>query len=287
VAIGATALGEEGGEDVDAATLVSSAAKFLMREIDSWLELGGAAERGARTCAGSRSARRASCARSTSAATCWFGSTARATPERRALASAGGAVVARPDDRDAAAVKLPRTTALDASDTFVFERAAEPGEWAVSGAFVFADRDPAALEGKARAAFRSGLARRGELRLVDARGGRRGDRRGARRGGRGARRPSARAARRAEPRGGARGGARGGRVRAIPLRAFRGNADRRAAHGRGRRRARALPHAGAARGQRAGRPALGAGVPLRARATPRTSPSSASTSATSRGGGRE
>ena len=40
VAIGATALGEEGGEDVDAATLVSSAAKFLMREIDSWLELG-------------------------------------------------------------------------------------------------------------------------------------------------------------------------------------------------------------------------------------------------------
>src|SRR5262245_29548600 len=39
VAIGATALAEE-GEDVDAGALVSSAARFLMREIDSWLELG-------------------------------------------------------------------------------------------------------------------------------------------------------------------------------------------------------------------------------------------------------
>ena len=42
-------------------------------------------------------------------------------------------------------LKLPRTIRLDPSDTFVFERAAEPGEWAVSGAFVFWNRDPAAL----------------------------------------------------------------------------------------------------------------------------------------------
>jgi Family of unknown function (DUF6505) len=54
-------------------------------------------------------------------------------------------------------VKLLRTIRLDPSDTFVFERAAEPGEWAVPGAFAFLDVDPAALEGKARTAFRSGF----------------------------------------------------------------------------------------------------------------------------------
>jgi hypothetical protein len=54
-------------------------------------------------------------------------------------------------------VKLLRTIRLDPSDTFVFERAAQPGEWAVPGAFAFAHLDPAALEGKARAAFRSGF----------------------------------------------------------------------------------------------------------------------------------
>lgn len=54
-------------------------------------------------------------------------------------------------------MKLIRTIRLDASDTFVFENAAEPGEWAVSGAFVFWNRDPASLEGKTRTAFRSGF----------------------------------------------------------------------------------------------------------------------------------
>ena len=54
-------------------------------------------------------------------------------------------------------MKLLRTIRLDPSDTFVFERAAEPGEWAVSGAFVFWDTDPATLSGKARAAFRGGF----------------------------------------------------------------------------------------------------------------------------------
>jgi hypothetical protein len=54
-------------------------------------------------------------------------------------------------------VKLLRTIRLDPSDTFVFERAAEPGEWAVSGAFMFADADPDGLAGKPRAAFRSGF----------------------------------------------------------------------------------------------------------------------------------
>jgi hypothetical protein len=54
-------------------------------------------------------------------------------------------------------LKLLRTIRLDASDTFVFETAAEPGEWAVSGAFVFWNRDAASLQGKIRTAFRSGF----------------------------------------------------------------------------------------------------------------------------------
>jgi hypothetical protein len=54
-------------------------------------------------------------------------------------------------------VKLLRTIRLDASDAFVFDAAAEPGEWAVSGAFAFYDKDPATLDGKARAAFRGGF----------------------------------------------------------------------------------------------------------------------------------
>jgi hypothetical protein len=54
-------------------------------------------------------------------------------------------------------MKLLRTIRLDPSDTFVFERAAEPGEWAVPGTFAFADTDPATLQGKARTAFRAGF----------------------------------------------------------------------------------------------------------------------------------
>jgi hypothetical protein len=54
-------------------------------------------------------------------------------------------------------VKLLRTIALDPSDTFVFDVPAEPGDWAVSGAFRFWDRDPAKLNGKERSAFRSGF----------------------------------------------------------------------------------------------------------------------------------
>ena len=54
-------------------------------------------------------------------------------------------------------MKLIRTIRLDPSDTFVFEGAAEPGEWAVSGAFAFWNADPDTLEGKARSAFRSGF----------------------------------------------------------------------------------------------------------------------------------
>ena len=54
-------------------------------------------------------------------------------------------------------MKLLRTIALDPSDTFVFDTPAEPGDWAVSGAFRFCDRDLAKLSGKDRSAFRSGF----------------------------------------------------------------------------------------------------------------------------------
>jgi len=54
-------------------------------------------------------------------------------------------------------VKLLRTIRLDSSDTFIFEKAAEPGEWAVSGAFVFWNADPSKLDGKIRATFRGGF----------------------------------------------------------------------------------------------------------------------------------
>jgi hypothetical protein len=53
--------------------------------------------------------------------------------------------------------RLPRTLRLDPSDTVIFEQAAEPGEWAVPGAFEFWDEDPAGMAGKRRQAFRGGF----------------------------------------------------------------------------------------------------------------------------------
>ena len=54
-------------------------------------------------------------------------------------------------------LKLPRAIRLDPSDTFVFRRAAEPGEWLVTGSFLFDHADLAGLDAKARTAFRSGF----------------------------------------------------------------------------------------------------------------------------------
>jgi len=54
-------------------------------------------------------------------------------------------------------MKLIRTIRLDTSDLSVFARAAEPGEWAVSGAFMFWDQPPETLTGKDRQAFRNGF----------------------------------------------------------------------------------------------------------------------------------
>ena len=53
-------------------------------------------------------------------------------------------------------MKLARTIRFDETDTLVFEQPAEPGEWAVSGAFEFADWTGADLIGKRRQAFANG-----------------------------------------------------------------------------------------------------------------------------------
>jgi hypothetical protein len=52
---------------------------------------------------------------------------------------------------------LPRTIRLDASDTVVFARAAEPGEWAVPGTFLYWERPAESLSRKEHIAFRSGF----------------------------------------------------------------------------------------------------------------------------------
>lgn len=54
-------------------------------------------------------------------------------------------------------MKLLRTIRLDPSDSFVFERAAAAGEWAVPGGFEFWDKDPHALAGRPKQAFRAGF----------------------------------------------------------------------------------------------------------------------------------
>ncbi len=53
-------------------------------------------------------------------------------------------------------MKLPRTIRLDPSDARVFDVAAQPGEWAVTGTFVFVDGTPSEMDAKTQLAFRSG-----------------------------------------------------------------------------------------------------------------------------------
>lgn len=55
------------------------------------------------------------------------------------------------------ALKLPRAIRLDPSDGFVFRKAAQPGEWLVTGSFLFTPDSVAGLDTKGRVAFRSGF----------------------------------------------------------------------------------------------------------------------------------
>ena len=54
-------------------------------------------------------------------------------------------------------IRLPRTIRLDGSDAVVFAQAAEPGEWAVAGTFLFAGRAATSLSRKEQIAFRTGF----------------------------------------------------------------------------------------------------------------------------------
>ncbi|MEM9045990.1 MAG: DUF6505 family protein [Pseudomonadota bacterium] len=53
-------------------------------------------------------------------------------------------------------MRLARTLRFDISDTQVFERPAEPDEWAISGSFEFSNWDETTLTGKRRQAFANG-----------------------------------------------------------------------------------------------------------------------------------
>jgi len=50
-----------------------------------------------------------------------------------------------------------RTIRFDGTDEFVFEAAASPDEWAISGAFAFSGLEPAMVTGKTRQAFTNGF----------------------------------------------------------------------------------------------------------------------------------
>jgi len=54
-------------------------------------------------------------------------------------------------------LKFLRTIRFDPSDAQVFDEAAAPGEWAVSGAFAFAHLAPEDIAGKTRQAFANGF----------------------------------------------------------------------------------------------------------------------------------
>jgi hypothetical protein len=60
-----------------------------------------------------------------------------------------------------ASIKLLKTIRFDASDERVYELAAAPEEWAVSGAFAFASLAAEAVAGKTRQAFSNGFRCRG------------------------------------------------------------------------------------------------------------------------------
>ena len=54
-------------------------------------------------------------------------------------------------------MKFPKTIRFDDSDSYIFECAAGSDEWAVSGAFEFANVEQDDISGKVRQAFRNGF----------------------------------------------------------------------------------------------------------------------------------
>ena len=64
-------------------------------------------------------------------------------------------------------MKLLKTIRFDASDERVYELAAAPEEWAVSGAFTFAGLAPETIAGQDQAGLRQRLSRPRQLRPLD------------------------------------------------------------------------------------------------------------------------
>jgi Family of unknown function (DUF6505) len=69
----------------------------------------------------------------------------------------GSALLDPADLIDRPCMKLLKTIRFDASDERVFDLAAAPEEWAVSGAFAFAGAAPNSLTGKSQQAFANGF----------------------------------------------------------------------------------------------------------------------------------
>ena len=213
------------------ARLVESFARHLMVQIDAWQEDGFGAvaqdylarlpPREGRAPRHRRERRSAGAARRQD----------RRRAARRLLPRSQAPSWLDPQTRRAAPMKLLRTIRLDPSDTFVFERAAEPGEWAVSGAFVFCERR-SRRRSKARRARRSAPAFSAShslgwstlVQIVEASDG---DRAAAVEA---LAQQLVDAFRRARSRDGARRGRGGSRVRGLALRPSRRHADRGASH---------------------------------------------------------
>ena len=120
-------------------------------------------------------------ATSTTTAICCSAAWRRATSSARRCCRGWQRRLVRSGEQRAARMKLLRTIRLDASDTFVFDPPAEPGEWAVSGAFVFWGGDPARARRQGAHRVPQRLSRRRLARLVDAGADRGGERSRARR----------------------------------------------------------------------------------------------------------
>ena len=150
-----TALEEEGFAEVTAADVVESFARNMMVHLDAWQEKGFGAVAKSYLERLSRAGGLRSIADNGDLLSRDPG--AKETGRKRTAAGAGRRRLVRSGNEGSARMKLLRTIRLDPSDTFIFDPPAEPGEWAVSGAFAFWSGDPAALDGKARTAFRSGF----------------------------------------------------------------------------------------------------------------------------------
>jgi len=143
-----------------------------------------------------------------------------ATSSALAAARAGPALVARPRDRRAAAVRLLRTirsthrtrSCSSAPPTRANGRCRAPS--------CSADADPECARGQITRGFRGRVSRRSLVRLVDTGADRERDGRGSPRAGRHAGKAAARAPRRAGLRCSTRGGGRRGRVRGLALRSI-------------------------------------------------------------------